>query len=71
MGGTAVPIEKELGGRPWQLEPHGGEDHRCIPYPEGEGTGSLLGLCVLFLLPWLLSLVKSTVEFKAQTRASS
>lgn len=26
-GWAAVPIEKELGGRPGQLEPHGGEDH--------------------------------------------
>lgn len=27
------------------------------------------GLCPLFLLPWLLSLVKSTMDFKAQTLA--
>lgn len=71
VGGTAVPIEKGPGGKTWHLEPHNWEDQRCIPYSEGAGMGPAPGLCPLFLLPWLLSLVKSTVEYKAQTLAPS
>lgn len=66
VGGTAVPIEKELGGRPGQLEPHRGRTTDAFLTLRERGQAPFWGS-----VPWLLSLVKSTVEFKAQTRASS